>query len=66
MKEIIIVVLHYQVQLLSNQNETHVYILKWNYLKPCDFPLRSFPSIFMIVSILVANKSEQLVMLVSV
>lgn len=46
MKEIIIVVLHYQVQLLSNQNETHVYILKWNYLKPCDFSAKIFSLYF--------------------
>lgn len=31
-----------QVQFLSNRNETHVYILKWNYLKPCDISAKIF------------------------
>lgn len=30
----------------SNQNETHVYILKWNYLKLCDFSAKIFSLYF--------------------
>lgn len=64
MKEIIIVVLQSGASSIKSKWNARVY-LKIT-LNLVIFPLRSFPAIFMIVSKLVANKSEQLVMLVSV